>query len=137
MVISGSDVDAAHDVAIGELVIGGVGRGVTVSVRVIVTATRRQVMIGAKRAVQHEGKRRHDRKSGRETPSEQMNETNHRAPDLRCISKFLIADFLPVQSGGATARSNCAYLVAFGKIPDSEGPERPFVRQSKRYRFGD
>ena len=77
----GSEIDAVRGVAVDELMIGCVGRTVswTVHVRVIVTAARRspQVMIGAQRAVQHERKRRHDRQDGRETPAQQLDETNH------------------------------------------------------------
>ena len=45
----GSDFDTVHDVTVDELVIGRAGRAV--AVRVIVSAARGQVMIGAERAV--------------------------------------------------------------------------------------
>ena len=73
--MGGSDVGAVHGIGIDNLMIGGT---VTVSVRVIVTAALgREVMPGAKRTVRHEGKRRHDRQSGRKASAQQLGVTNH------------------------------------------------------------
>ena len=124
------NIDAARHVAIDELMVGCVGRTVAVNVRVMVTtaACCRQVMIGAKCPVQHERKRRHDRQAGRQagrqTPELHVDVTNHPSTNSRCIGEILIADVLPVQRDEGTTRPNCAYLVAFGKIRDSERSKR-------------
>lgn len=53
-------------------------RAVTMRLAMVVMARRRRhMMIGAQRSVQREGKRRHDRQTGRETPAQQLGETNH------------------------------------------------------------
>ena len=64
-VVMASDVGAVrHGIGWHRRSIARMERGVTV--RVKVTAARRcEVMPGAERAVRHEGKRRHDRQSGR------------------------------------------------------------------------
>ena len=73
------DVGIGHNVAVDKLVVGRSRRPVAVSVRVIVAAVsrRQHVMIGAERAIDHEGKRRHHREGGRDTSAHQMGETNH------------------------------------------------------------
>jgi hypothetical protein len=88
---------------------------------VVMARRRRHMMIGAQRAVHGEGKRGHDRESGRNTSAHQLGETNHPGTGITLHWRaILIAGFLPVQIDDATPRANCAYLVAFGKIPDSE-----------------
>ena len=92
-----------------------------VTVRVMVTAARRrEVMPGAERAVRHEGKRRHDRQSGREASAQQLGVTNHVRTDSSRIGMILVVRISPVQIESGNTRQKCAYLVAFGKDPGSE-----------------
>ena len=74
------DVGSGHSVGFDELMIGP-RRSVTVGVamRVIVAAMsrRRDVMVGAERAIDDERERRHDRKGGRDTSAHRLGETNH------------------------------------------------------------
>ena len=118
----GSKLDAIGDVAIDGVVIRRVGRAVAVIVMVMVTGARqrRPVVIRAKRAVEHQGKRRHDRQTGREAPEMRSDGTNHRSTRASCIAKILVTGFQSVQSGRSMIGPNCAYLVAFGKSPGIE-----------------
>jgi hypothetical protein len=82
----GREIDAAGNVAIDDLVTGCGSRSMAVSVRVMVNAAAcrcRPVMIGTKRTVQHERKRRHGRKAGRKAPELQSDVTNHTGTDSR------------------------------------------------------
>ena len=129
MVTRGSEIDAARDVAIDDLVIGCVRRTVTrtVTVSMIVTAARRHMMTVTERAVRHEGERRHDRQSGRKASAQQLGVTNHLRTDSSRIGKILTGRFPPVQIDRPNTRSNCAYLVAFGKDPGSETEIAPQI----------
>jgi hypothetical protein len=75
--MGGSDIGAVHGIGIDNLMIGW-SVSVTVSMHVIVTAARgREVKPRAERTIRHEGKRRHDRQSGREASAHQLGVTNH------------------------------------------------------------
>jgi hypothetical protein len=114
----GREIDNACGIAINDLMIGCSSRSVAIRVRVIMNAAacrRRRVMIGAERTVQHERKRRHDRKAGRQTSELQSDVTNHTGTESHCVSKVLVAGFLPVQSE-QYYYANCTYLWAFGNF---------------------
>jgi len=99
-IMRGGEIGTVRNIAMDELMIGRAG--MTVSVRMIVTAARRrraQVMVGAQRTIRHKGKRRRDRQTGREASAEQMDESNHPRTDSCYVSEILFVDFMPVQSG--------------------------------------
>jgi hypothetical protein len=76
------EVDTTHGVAVDELMIGRDSRAMVVAIRVVVAAHRsRQVVFGTQGAIHNEGKRRHDRESGRKASAHRLGETNHRAPE--------------------------------------------------------
>jgi hypothetical protein len=76
-----------------------IGRRMAVHMRMMMTGRRRrQVVIGAERAVQHKRKRRHDRQGRRQTPELQTDRSKHRAPIHIASTQSLVVGFLSVQS---------------------------------------
>jgi len=137
------DIDATRHITGGELVIGGMNRGVIVcvlvripvtvdvGVRVMVAGARglraqvaAQVMIAGQRAVEHEGKRRHDRQTSRDASGQQMGESNQpgRGFTLHCQESNWWFPASPAD--GPARRQNNAFLAVFGKINGRKSAER-------------
>jgi hypothetical protein len=70
--------DVSMNMMAMDMVVSGRGVAMAVNMDMVVPAVRRArpVMIDGPRAVQHEGKRRHDRQRGRDTPEQGLHGAN-------------------------------------------------------------